>query len=366
MMLDKIKAFINPAENPDLTRAHEYQRQHLPTLWLLGKTGAGKSSLVQAVTGESEAQIGNGFEPCTINSASYDYPSEQPIIRFLDSRGLGEAGYDPNDDLEFLSETSHALVVVMKLGEVEQSAVLEALKLVRKQKKIQHMLLVHTAVLEYAPTERQRLVTHQIEQVTKCWGKGLNHVEVDFCTQDDEIYNEALLFDALSALLPVVSLMVDKGEHSDLEEQNFARLEKEVLWFSGSAAASDLIPAVGLVSVPAIQGKMLHSLANQYGVEWNKRAFGELAGALGSSVAIQYSVKLASRQIVKLIPGYGQTVGAITAAAMSFGTTYGLGRAACYYFYSKSKGEDVSPDKMQAIYREALKKGKAASGYEKD
>ncbi|WP_394243013.1 YcjF family protein [Vibrio astriarenae] len=365
-MFEKIKEFINPNENPDLTKAHEYQRQHLPTLWLLGKTGAGKSSLIQALTGETSAQIGNGFEPCTLHSSAYDYPGAHPVIRFLDSRGLGEAGYQPDDDIALLSKTSHALVVVMKLGEVEQSAVLNALKQIRKQKRVKHLLLVHTAAQEYVHEERQRLIDHQKQQVKETWGGEVDSIDVDFCGESGEIYHQQDLLNALTQLLPVVGLMMDEDEHANAEEQNFSQLEKEVLWYSGTASASDLIPAVGLVSVPAIQGKMLHSLANQYGVDWNKRAFSELVGALGTSVAVQYSVKLASRQIVKLIPGYGQTVGAITAAAMSFGTTYGLGRAACYYFYHKSKGEAVSVEQMQSLYRDALKKGKAASGYEKD
>ncbi|MCP3700879.1 MAG: kinase, partial [Aliivibrio sp.] len=52
-MFDQIKAFINPSKNPDLTQAHEFQRKYLPTLWLLGKTGAGKSSFIQTLTGLS-------------------------------------------------------------------------------------------------------------------------------------------------------------------------------------------------------------------------------------------------------------------------------------------------------------------------
>ncbi|MDR9827792.1 DUF697 domain-containing protein [Vibrio sp. FNV 38] len=365
-MLDKIKDFINPNVNPDLTKAHDYQRKHLPTLWLLGKTGAGKSSLIQTVTGESGVEVGNGFEPCTMTSSAYEYPQNYPIIRFLDSRGLGEAGYEPDDDIKLLAESSHALVVVMKLGEVEQSSVLNALGLIRKNKKIKHLLLVHSAVLDHEQAERERLIAFQHQAVTQVWGASFDSVSVDFCMQTGEVFNQELLIEGLTQILPVVGLMLDKGEHASLEEQNYHQLEKEVLWYSGSASASDLIPAVGLVSVPAIQAKMLHSLANQYGVEWNKRAFSELIGTLGSSIAVQYSVKLATRQIIKLIPGYGQTVGAITAAAMSFATTYGLGRAACYYFYQKSMGEPITDEKMQSLYRQAMTKGKAAYRNEKD
>jgi uncharacterized protein (DUF697 family) len=228
------------------------------------------------------------------------------------------------------------------------------------------LLLVHTAVLSSQEPDRARQVQFNTQQVEKVWGKGFESVAVDFETGNDDVYKHDILLEKLTSILPVIGMMVQNKEHSTQEEENFDQVENEVLWYSGSAAASDLIPGVGLVSVPAIQAKMLHSLANQYGVEWNKRVFSELIGTLGSSFAVQYGMKLGTRQLVKLIPVYGQTVGAVAAAAMSFGTSYGLGRAACYYFYHKNRGEDVSEQEMQVIYKESLKKGKAASGYEEN
>jgi len=79
-------------------------KQKLPTpvFWLLGKTQAGKSSLIRALTGNTAAEIGNGFQPCTKLSQFYDFPSgSHPIIRFLDTRGLGELAYDPKEDLQW-------------------------------------------------------------------------------------------------------------------------------------------------------------------------------------------------------------------------------------------------------------------------
>ncbi|MEZ9808359.1 YcjF family protein [Vibrio cyclitrophicus] len=371
-MFDQIKDFINPSKNPDLTQAQEYQRKHLPTLWLLGKTGAGKSSFIQAVTGNSSVEVGNGFAPCTMTAMSYEFPQDKPVMRFLDTRGLGEADYDPKDDLEEIGQAGNALVVVMKADEPEQSSVLSALKQVKKQKKIEHLLLVHTAVLSSNETDRTRQIRFNTNQVEKVWGKDCSSVAVDFETDDGSTYNSSpiynydTLIEQLTTILPVIGMMVIDKEHSTQEEANFDQVENEVLWYAGSAAASDLIPGVGLVSVPAIQAKMLHSLANQYGVEWNKRVFSELIGTLGSSFALQYGMKLGTRQLIKLIPVYGQTVGAVAAAAMSFGTSYGLGRAACFYFYHKNKGEEVSEQEMQKIYKESLKKGKAASGYEEN
>lgn len=362
-MFDKIADAINPRKNPDLTQAQAFQREHLPTLWLLGKTGAGKSSFIQAITGLSSVEVGNGFAPCTMNSQSYDFPIDSPVMRFLDTRGLGEADYDPTEDLEKIGQLSNAVVVVMKVDEPEQSAVLSALNKIKSNKKIEHLLLVHSGFLLAKQTDRDRLVKYNEKQVADIWGQNFASVCVDFECADGEVYNRALLISELTKILPLIALLVDESEHASIEEKNFNKLKSEVLWYAGSASASDLIPAVGLVSVPAIQAKMLHSLANQYGVEWNKRTWSELIGTLGSGFALQYSVKLGARQLVKFIPGYGQTVGAVAAATMSFGTTYGLGRAACYYFYHKSKGAQVSAQEMQNLYKTSLDKGKEASGY---
>ena len=143
-------------------------------------------------------------------------------------------------------------------------------------------------------------------------------------------------------------------------------LRTEILWYAGIAGASDGIPvpAVGMVSVPAIQAKMLHSLANQFGVEWSNRLVAEMMGALGAGFGVGYLSQLGAKQVTKLIPFYGQTVGAVVAASLSFGTTYAIGRVACKYLYHKKRGECVSKDEMRALYETALRNGKLALGDE--
>ena len=365
-MFEQIKEFINPSKNPDLSQAQQVQHEYLPTLWLLGKTGAGKSSFIQALTGLSSIEVGNGFEPCTMTAQVYDFPQQKAVMRFLDTRGLGEADYDASEDIKEISKSGNAIVVVMKVDEPEQSAVLDALKQIKKNKNIEHLLLIHSAVLLTNEADRERQIAFNEMQARESWGKPFNSVSVDFEAAEDGVYNEQLLISEVTKILPILGLLVEDKAHSDIENANFNQVQKEVLWYSGSAAASDLIPGLGLVTVPAIQAKMLHSLANQYGVMWNKRTFTELTGSLGSSFALQYSAKLGARQLIKLIPVYGQTIGAAAAASMSFATTYGLGRVACYYFYHKSKGEPISEQVMQDLYKNALKKGKAAAGYEKN
>ncbi|PSW03780.1 YcjF family protein [Photobacterium lipolyticum] len=362
----KIFDYINPSVNPDLEPAFTQWQEQLPTLWLLGKTGAGKSSLVQALTGDSQVEIGNGFLPCTKTAVSYDYPVNNPLLRFLDTRGVSETDYDPAEDTQICQQRSHALIVVMKAEEPEQSGVINALKKIKKFGVIKQLLIVHTAVLSIADiAERERAMAHNQSQVEAVWGRTAPTVAADFApsdaapvSADDARIGESGLHELknkLAEMLPILSLLTNKQAHASREESNFEKLRSEVLWYAGAAGASDAIPAVGLVSVPAIQGKMLHSLANQYAVVWDKQCFMEFIGTLGTGFMVQYLSKLGIRQLVKFIPAYGQTVGGATAAAISFSSTYAIGRAACKYLYHKSKGETVTKEEMKAIFEQAIK-----------
>ncbi|SKA83328.1 Uncharacterized conserved protein, DUF697 family [Thiothrix eikelboomii] len=352
---ERVSAWANPSKNPELAHVFAQQAQYLPTLWLLGKTGAGKSSLIQALTGDSKIDIGNGFQPCTKTAKVYDYPQDKALLRFLDTRGLSEADYDARDDIAACEDRSHALLIVMKADDPEQSDVLKALKQIRASGRINNYLVVHTGILQVPdPIQRQQALAHNQAQVEAVLAKPRPQVAVDFMADDPTISGVVALKQALMALLPILAQFSESLLNANQEEKNFEHLKKEVLWYAGAAAASDMLPAVGLVAVPSIQGKMLHSLANQYAVAWDKQRLTEFAAALGASFGVQYLTRLGLRQLAKLIPVYGQTIGTATAASLSFATTYALGRAASKYLYHQTQGETVDASELQSLYEQAL------------
>ena len=68
-----------------------------------------------SLTGSSRAAIGNGFQPCTRTSQLYSFPeTEDCLLKFLDTRGLGEVNYDPAEDIKVLENQAHLLIVVMR------------------------------------------------------------------------------------------------------------------------------------------------------------------------------------------------------------------------------------------------------------
>ena len=327
----------------------------LPTLWLLGKTGAGKSSLIQAITGRSDVEIGNGFSPCTRSSRRYDFPSEKPLLRFLDTRGLAEADYNADEDIAACAQATSAAIVVMKAEEPEQSAVIRALAGIRRSGAIKHLLLVHTGILLLDDElQRRQAINHNQHLVESAWKQPVKSVAVDFGGAGNGTVGVEDLRSALADFLPIIALLSTREEHANAEEIRFAPLRNDILWYAAASGGTDAFPVVGLGTVPMIQAKMLHHLAGQYGISWDNKALADFVAALGAGFSVQYLSKLGIRQLSKLIPVYGQTVGSAAAVVVSFCSTYAIGRAACKYLYHKSKGEAVSEQELKRLYHQAF------------
>ena len=96
-------------------------------------------------------------------------------------------------------------------------------------------------------------------------------------------------------------------------------------------------------------------LARIYDTAWDRRTLMAFAGCLGVGIVARLLAGFGIRQVVKLIPVYGQTAGAAAAAASSFATTYALGQAAIAFLAGGRAGK-VDADAVTRAYREALTK----------
>ena len=366
-LFEKVRQFYRSSDEKEnlLSQASLYHDSHLPTLWLLGKTGAGKSTLVQSITGNSQAEIGKGFRPCTRTARQFAFPESKPILQFVDTRGLSESGYDATEDIKICTKRGHALIIVMKMGDTEQGDVLRAIRQIKSSQQINNYLLVHTAFHSVQNLqERERLARYNCGQVEEILGSEITSVAVDFKLPVGGTDGVEKLVSALSEMLPIVAVALRKRQCSDEEVKKFQQLQTKVLWYSGVSGVSDIVPGIGLVAVPGIQWKMLTDLAESYGTNWNKSALAELLGALGAGIGVRYSIKFGTRQVVKFLPGWGQTVGAASAAVMSFCTTYAIGRVACKYMYHKHRDEDVSNEELRDLFYSAFDSVKAVAGQE--
>src|SRR5262245_42483221 len=126
-----------------------------PVFWLLGKTQTGKTSVVKFLTGAERAEIGKGFQPCTRFSSLYDFPNEQsPLMRFLDTRGLDEPGYDPAEDIAKFDRQAHVIIVTVRLLDHAQENLVNALKKIRAARPDRPVVLLVTTLHEAYPQQQ--------------------------------------------------------------------------------------------------------------------------------------------------------------------------------------------------------------------
>ena len=356
----------------------ERARQFAPVVWLLGKVQSGKTSIIRELTQASDAEIGSGFEACTKTARVFDFPAEAPIIRFLDTRGLGEAAYDPTEDIAFCEDRAHLLLAVVKALDFEQHAVLGAIRAARAKHPDWPLVVAQTNLHEgYADgtghvvpypfgADRAaspsldtlvRALHHQRSLFEKLPGRGApSFVPIDFTQPGDGFdpvgYGREALIEALVAAAPAAAALALGELPGARGDAPLAKFDAHILGFALAAGASDVFPVAGVVAVPVVQAAMLRQLAKLFGVRWDSRAYAEFAGALGAGTLVRTASSFGIRQLVKLIPVYGQTAGAAAAAAASFAATYAMGKAAAHFLMRRRQGRQT--EELASIYRQAL------------
>jgi uncharacterized protein (DUF697 family) len=99
---------------------------------------------------------------------------------------------------------------------------------------------------------------------------------------------------------------------------------------------------------------MLREVAAAYGIPWDGQTVAQFATCLGTGVAIRMLSRFGIRELVKLIPVYGQTVGTAAFAASSFATTFAVGKAAVLLLSQRRLGE-ADPKAVAQIYGQSLR-----------
>lgn len=353
-----------------------------PIIWMLGKVQSGKSSIVQRLTGATEAEVGEGYRPMTRTARIFDFPPEAPVLRFLDTRGLGEIDYDPAEDIAACEEKAQLLLVVLRAGDPAQDAVLDAVRAIRARHPDWPVVVaqtwlhasypyppVHTIPYPFAanaadaeiPASLARALMHQRARFEGIKGRGpVMFVPLDFTRPDDGLtpadYGLDALLAALFEAVPRVVMARIEALRADEGGRIAAGARSAILGYAVVAGAADALPIVAIAAVPAVQGAMLRTLGGRFGAEWTRSDILSLLGALGTAVLIRQGIGFALKQGAKLIPVYGQTAGAVAASLSSFAFTYGLGYAACVYLKGRQTGVAASNQEIKDAYREALTK----------
>jgi uncharacterized protein (DUF697 family) len=156
---------------------------------------------------------------------------------------------------------------------------------------------------------------------------------------------------AILELLPsayrqtVLSLSDALQSLHDLSQQ---RALPYILSYSMLAATAGAVP-VPWVDVPfviAIQGHLVSKLASLYGQPVGAKVLASLPGAVGG--------RLATRLLLKSSWKFVPYVGIAANAALAYASTYGLGKACCWYFSQVRQGHVPSEKELQRVWHEQM------------
>ena len=351
----------------------------VPVIWLLGKTQSGKTSIIQALTGHPRAEIGNGFQPCTRTSSLFSFPSEQtPIVHFLDTRGLGEIGYDPHEDLQLFLRGSHLLIVTVKVMDHALEPLKDALKIICSQRPNWPVLVVQTNLHEgYLDPKAEHIIPYPYEnqgasgavpqnlmrslkfqqQELSEWTK--EFVAVDLTQPNDGYIDSNYGLDALwqkiEMLLPTSLHALIQGTpslHRTLQDVHSQSAHPQIIAHSLLAGGVELlpIPLVSLPMVASIQARMFQALASIYRQQVSWRSFVDFLSAIGLGMMLH----IGGRELIKFIPVYGSVVSSLYTAA----ATYALGKTMCLYLHHQRLGSLPKVDELREIYESQFKVGR--------
>ncbi len=391
-MLDWIKQWWSNRQvaiDAEFRRRLDEVKKHnpVPVFWLFGKTQSGKTSLVKFLTGADDAEVGQGFQPCTRFSRRYQFPNaDAPLVSFLDTRGVDEPGYDPAEDIQAFGRSAHLVIVTVKALDHAQENVLRHLRAIRDSQPERPVLFALTCLHEAYP-QKQHLVPYpfaaqpakepidvpeapaqitdllrSLEAQRQRFAEVVDQLIPVDLTKPEEGYVESnyggqALHDVLHRLLPAAqeqTLRVLEEGIGELKELHANRALPTIIGYSVLAGTAGAIPVpfVSLLLLPGIHRRMIHAIANDYGRPLSAEKFIEVAEHLG----IGQMREQARRELLKVVP----TLGAIAAASSAGSSTYALGKAYCYYDAAIQHGDLPDPKRLRDYYQEQLLQAKTS------
>ncbi len=338
------------------------EEQQEPRILVLGATGAGKSSLVNALTGGTRCAVTHvasttrHFQP-----ERYELTNGDAIV-VVDSPGYGEAGTDREyrDDLAQEAQSAHAVLLVLKadckgyaqdlevLGRVVRDpnfnrdrpvlVVLNQVDKLKPSREWEPPYRTEGAAREGDSPKQQRvleklgLVRKQLAEIMAGRPFALTATMAD--PDEGETFGVDELKLALFDVMPDVvryrfARMVDLAATRSAELIARIDAEAESICRQGAAEAAGVvalnpIPLSDFIVLVPVQLRMVARIGSVYGRKFDEDTAMELLAVLGAGLG----ARTAFQALLSFIPGFKQVIGAAYASA----STYGFGCAAKAWF----------------------------------
>lgn len=347
-------------------------RTPVPLIWMLGKTGSGKTSIIRFITGSDDAEIGSGYRPETKHSREFCFPDDQDtLVRFLDTPGLGEAGYDATDDLQLFGQKADLILITVRLTDQATQSLLRSLGTIRKSNPHRPVVLVVTAIHDACPGTTEfdtRLLDdlhsdampEQIRrplraQLERFAGLYDHAVAVDLTRPEDGFEPTDLggdrLFEVIMESMPAamrLTMTTMRRLQSDLHQNSSSKSEIMILTHATLAAGAAAVPIawIDMPVVLGIQTHLAHRVARRHGQTLTPVAVAQLSVVLGGRAAIRMALK----GFAKLIPVIGSAIN----SAAAFCLIYASGKVLDWYFSQVASGQMPSQDEIAKVYQQQI------------
>ncbi|HYL06786.1 MAG TPA: GTPase [Thermoanaerobaculia bacterium] len=336
-----------------------------PRLMVVGRRGAGKSSLVNAIVGENVAAVGSVLAQ-TGTLRWYAYATSRGELRLLDTRGLGDSSRleaanfrgalaeieaalerEPPDSLLFLCKAKE---VDSRIGE-DLDNVVEIRRLVRQRHGGElPVVAVVTQVDEldpkrveppYADPIKQRNIATAVTAVEAAVAqRGIALTRVVPVSAYAEFRDGERIYDNYWNVDRLIEYLIDglpQSAQLQLARLSRQRAVQERLARRLTGAAATLsagigaapIPLADIVPITGLQIGLITAIAYLSGREPSRATAREFLVAMGANVGAAFALREAARALAKVVfPGAGSAV----SGGVAFAGTWGIGEAATAYF----------------------------------
>lgn len=357
---------------------------------IVGRRGAGKSSLINAILGEERAQVGHTKAQTGIGTW-YEFESELGSIDILDTRGLGETSLPEEEvkaktPLEEIKKSvkekcPDVILFLSKAKEVdarieEDLQQLQQLRDIIKQTHYYDIPVVGivTQVDELAPLsnieppfdhpEKQANINETVSILTKRLSEQiLKPVKVIPVAAYMEFENGHLVYDRrwnidqlidflLTELPQEAQIILAKLAKINSVQKKLARkISKSVMGITGLIGASP-IPIADMPVITGLQISLVGSIAVIGGQTFTRKSIIQFIGAMGLNVGAGLALREVARQLAKIIPGAGNLVSGAVATA----GTYAISEAAITYYIDRKSEEEA-----KQVFDEQIKQHQKSS-----
>lgn len=312
-----------------------------------GKTGVGKSSLINYIFGEEVAEIGNG-KPVT--QEIEEYVMKKDNITLFDTKGIEAADYeDTLSNIKKFLEEKHNSVDENNHIHIAWLCISEAGGRIEEADKELLKILIDTGIpaigvfTKMTPVKNSVFVNKVIEENMLPGVKNvirIRNVEEKIELNDMEI---KLSPRGAEELLDETYKNISEGRQNAIKKAQIVEIKDRIEVMSKEAAVttnrySAISAGIGMTPLPfadsialaAIQTKLIIDINTIYRVDAGAHTFTDIAAALISITGIAQIGKMAAG-FLKIIPGIGWAANGAVAAGITKGIGFG------YSEYLKSR-----------------------------